>query len=157
MTRDEASQLEAEFEVTFPVAYRDAVTDAYPFGAATEELDTDPESLRTSNQGCRKEDPWGFPWKQNYWCIGGDRAGGFYFIDTRQSDSTVYYCDHEDMPASIEDLDHISVTSFQEFIDDVNQLEKDMAKWDEEMKERVAHRKWWQFWIPKQWPPKRKG
>ena len=150
MTQDEASQLEAEFGVTFPSAYRDAVTDAYPFSAPTEELDTDAESLRTSNQGCRKEGPWGFPWKQNYWCIGGDGAGGFYFIDTQQSDSTVYFCDHEDMPTSIEDLDHISVTSFQEFVDDVNQLEKDMAKWDEEMKARVTQRKWWQFWIPKQ-------
>jgi len=149
--------LEAEFKVIFPVAYRSAVTDAYPFAAATEELDTDAASLRRSNQGCRTEDPWGFPWKQNYWCIGGDGAGGFYFIDTQQSDSTVYYCDHEDMPTSIEDIEHISVTSFQEFIDDIKQLEQDMARWDEEMRERVANRKWWQFWIPRQCPPYPKG
>ena len=157
MTQDEVSQLEREFEITFPEAYRDAVTEAYPFSSATEQLDTDVESLRTSNRGCRKEDPWGFPWKLNYWCFGGDGAGGFYFIDTKQSDSTVYFCDHEDIPTSIKDLDHISVISFQEFVADVNQLEKDMAKWDKEMKQRVTCRKWWQFWIPKQWPPKSKG
>ena len=157
MTQDEASQLEAEFEITFPAAYRGAVTNGYPFCAATEELDTDAESLRLSNQGCRESDPWGFPWRKNYWCIGGDGAGGFYFIDTQQGDSTVYYCDHEDMPTAIDDIDRISVISFQEFIGEVRQLEKDMAKWDEEMKERVANRKWWQVWIPRQWPPKPRG
>lgn len=157
MNHDDALQLEAEFEVKFPVAYRGAVTDAYPFGDVTEELDTDAESLRRSNHGCRKEDPWGFAWKKNYWCIGGDGAGGFYFIDTQQSDSTVYYCDHEGMPTSIEDVDHIIVSSFQEFIDDIKQLEQDIAKWDEEMKERVTSRKWWQFWIPRQWPLNPKG
>lgn len=157
MNQDEASQLEAEFAVSFPAAYRAAITDAYPFSAATEELNTDAESLRTLNQGCRRQAPWGFPWKPNYWCIGGDGAGGFYFVDTQESESTVYYCDHEDMPASIEDLDHISVNSFQGFIDDVKQLEKDSAQWDAHMKERVKFRRWWQFWIPKQWPPKPKG
>ena len=136
------------------MGYRGAVTDAYPFSGATEELDTSAASLRKSNEGCREEDPWEFPWKPNYWCIGGDGAGGFYFIDTDQDDSTVYFCDHEDMPTSIEDLDRISVTTFQEFVDDVQRLEEDLEKWDEEMKESVANRKWWQFWIPRQWPPK---
>jgi|GEM_PF-3558265 len=153
MTQDEASQLEADFGVTFPAAYRDAVKNAYPFTDATEELDTDAESLRKSNKRCREEDPWGFPWKPHYWCIGGDGAGGFYFINTQQDDSTVYFCDHEDMAASIEDLDHISVMSFSEFVAYIQQLEKDVEKWDEEMQERVANRKWWQFWIPRQWPP----
>ena len=157
MTRDEASQLEAEFGIAFPRLYRDAITDTYPFSESTEELDTDAGSLRRSNQGCRKENPWGFPWRTNYWCIGGDGAGGFYFIDTHQDDSTVYYCDHEDMPSSIEDVDHISITPFPEFVDDVQQLERDMEKWEEDMKVRVANRKWWQIWIPRQWPPKPKG
>ena len=157
MTRDEASKLEQDFGVTFPAVYRDAITDAYPFSDATEELDIDAESLRQSNEGCRKEDPWGFPWRPHYWCIGGDGAGGFYFINTQQNDAAVYYCDHEDPPKSIDDRDRISVTSFDEFIDDLRRQEKDMEGWEEEMKERVANRKWWQFWIPRQWPPKRKG
>jgi hypothetical protein len=157
MTRDEASQLEAEFGIVFPQVYREAITDSYPFSEATEELDTDAGSLRQSNQECRRENPWGFPWRTTYWCIGGDGAGGFYFIDTKQDDSTVYYCDHEDMPSSIEDVDHISITPFSEFIEEVKQLEKDMVKWEEEMKTKVANRKWWQFWIPRQWPPKPSG
>jgi hypothetical protein len=77
------------------------VTGAYPFGDATDELDPDAERLRTTNEGFRKEDPWGFPWQPHYWCIGGDGAGEFYFIDTQKDDSTVYYGDHEDMPTSI--------------------------------------------------------
>ena len=152
MTQDEVLQLEREFEITFPDAYRDAVTESYPFDFATEHLDTDVESLRTLNRGCRKEDPWGFPWKLNYWCFGGNGSGGFYFIDTKQSDSTVYFY----FFTSIEDLDHISVTSFQEFIADVNQLEKDMAEWVEAKKQLVTDRKWWQLWIPKEWPTKPK-
>ncbi len=61
------------------------------------------------------------------------------------------------MPTSIEDIEHISVASFQEFINDIKQLEQDMTKWDEEVRERVTNRKWWQFWIPRQWPPYPKG
>ncbi len=157
MNRDEATKLEIDFGVTFPVAYREAITDGYPFADTVEELDADAESLRSSNKGCRNDAPWGFPWKLQYWCIGGDGAGGFYFIDTLQDDSTVYYCDHEDMPDSINDPDRISGISFQEFIENVRQLEEDFENWERQMCERVANRKWWQFWVPREWPPKPKG
>lgn len=152
MTRDEAARLELDFNIRFPAVYRNAITDACPFSRHTEELDTEFKSLQQTNQEFRQEDPWGFPWQPHYWCIGGDGSGGFYFIDTQQDDATVYYCDHEAMPESIDDVDSISVKSFEEFIDDVLQLELDFQQWNAEMKQRVANRKWWQFWIPRQWP-----
>ena len=147
MNRDDATKLEQHFGVTLPVAYREAITDRYPLSEATEQLDTDAASLQVSNEGCRRAPPWGFPWKPHYWCIGGDGAGGFYFIDTSQDEATVYYCDHEDMPASINDLDRISVTSFQQFIEDLQELIDDANNWERQRKERVENRKWWQFWI----------
>ncbi|MGI9242270.1 MAG: hypothetical protein ACR2RV_15840 [Verrucomicrobiales bacterium] len=157
MTRGEAAALEAEFGVAFPPAYLDAITVGYPLSVPTEGLDTDAVRLSRANQECRDEDPWGFPWEANYWRVGGDGAGGFYFIDTQEDRATVYFCDHEDIPSSIGDLQRISVTPFDEFIGDLEQLEKDMEKWDEEMREAVANRKWWQFWIPRQWPPEPKA
>ncbi len=157
MTNDEASMLEREFGVVFPDAYRRAIIDSYPFNDATEELDTDAGSLRALNVGYRRENPWGFPWQAQFWSIGGDGAGGFYFIDTRQRDSTIYYCDHEDMPESFDDHDRLYVRSFPEFIDDIQQLEKKMEKWESERKEQIANRKWWQFWISRQCPPRSKG
>jgi hypothetical protein len=155
VTNEAASALEKDFALTFPAAYRNAVTDAYPFSRPTEELDTEATALRTSNRECRQTAPWGFLWKPHYWRIGGDGAGGFYFIDSQNDDSTVYFCDHEDMPASIEDLEHIDVTPFPEFIENVRQLEKDVEKREQDLKERVANRKWWELWVPRQWPPKR--
>jgi len=157
MHHDEATKLERDFGVTFPTEYRDAITDRYPFADETVELDDDAESLRTSNEQCRGEAPWGFPWEPHYWCIGGDGAGGFYFVNTLQDEATVYYCDHEDMPESIIDLDRIGVHSFREFVEDIKQREKDVAAWERERRERVENRRWWQFWIPRRWPPKLKG
>jgi hypothetical protein len=156
MNQDEAFSLEAQFGIQFPPEYRRAVTDACPFRGPTEELDTDAESLRKTNEGFRGTEPWGFPWKLHYWCIGGDGAGGFYFIDTKEHPISVYYCDHEDMPTSIEDTDHIHVATFEEFVREVQEGEDEMEKWDAHMRERVASRRWWQFWIPKQWPPQPK-
>jgi len=157
MNQDEAATLESKFGIHFPSAYRHAVTDSYPFTDETEELDTNPTSLRTSNAEYRLTPPWGFPWKLEYWCIGGDGAGGFYFIDTSKDDSTVYYCDHEDMPESMDDTDRLHTTPFTEFVDYVRDLAKKLEQWNEQMKTKVAKRMWWQFWIPRQWPPKRKG
>ena len=157
MNQDDTASLESEFGIHFPSAYRHAVTDSYPFTDETEEFDTDPTSLRTSNAECRSTSPWGFPWKPEYWCIGGDGAGGFYFIDTSKDDSTVYYCDHEDMPESMDDEERLSVTPFPEFIQEVLDGKEHMKQWREEMKNRVASRRWWQFWIPRQWPPQRRG
>jgi len=57
----------------------------------------------------------------------------------------------------MEDVDHISIAPFSEFVEDVKQIEKDMEKWEEEMKESVANRRWWHVWIPRQWPPKPRG
>ena len=155
MTSDEASDLEVTFGLTFPEVYRDAITDRNSI--RTDALDVDAQSLRESNEGCLKDDPWGFPWKPNYWLIGGDGAGGFYFIDTYRDDSKVYYCDHEDMATSIEDLGRIGIDSFDDFLVDLEQAEKYVERYNEEMKGRVANRKWWHFWIPREWPLPPKG
>lgn len=155
MNQTAAATLESEFGISFPTAYRQAVTDCYPFTEEAEELDLDPNRLRASNAECRTTPPWGFPWQSDYWRIGGDGAGGFYFIDTSKDDSTVYYCDHEDMPESMDDAERLHVTPFAEFIEEVREAANKLARWEEQMKIKVAKRKWWQFWIPRQWPPKR--
>ena len=157
MTHNEVILLEAEFGVHFPSSYRRALTDLHPFTSPTRELDSDPVSLKLSNTAFRKTAPYGFPWQPAYWCIGDDGAGGFYFVNTSQDDSTVFYCDHEDMPESMDDEERLGVRPFAEFIQEVLYRKEQMRQWEEEMKSRVANRRWWQFWIPRQWPPKRNG
>ncbi len=148
MKHDEATQLESDFAVTFPAAYREAIT-GLQISADSEELDTDAESLRISNEGCRREAPWGFSWKPHYWLIGADGAGGFYFLDTLEDDSTVYYCDHEDMPESITDLDRLRVIAFQDFVERIQRSEVEFRDWDRQIRDRAQNRQWWQFWIPR--------
>jgi hypothetical protein len=157
MNQDNAATLESEFGIHFPSAYRHAITYSYPFTDETEELNRDPTCLRSSNAEFRSTPPWGFPWRPEYWCIGDDGTGGFYFIDTSKDDSTVYYCDHEDMPDPIDDVEQLYATPFAEFIQKVLDSNEHMKQWEEEMKDRVARRRWWQFWIPRQWLPKRIG
>jgi len=157
VTEQEATDLESEFGVRFPRGYRKAVTDGYPFSIPSEELSDDAESLRIFNTDCREEDPWGFPWRPDYWMTGGDGLGGFYFIDTREPDSRVFYCDHENMPSSMEDTERIAVLPFSEFLDEIAAVQEEMALWENDWQQRVANRRWWQFWIPRQWPPNPKS
>ena len=155
MTREQTSILEREFSVILPADYVSAVTDSYPFAEPSYQLETDFESLRRDNLGSREDHPWGFPWSDDYWMIGDDGAGGFYFINTADGSTTVYYCDHEDMPSSIDDTDHIHVSSFSDFIAEGIEMDEWAAEQDRKMNEKVASRRWWQFWVPKTWPPKR--
>ena len=154
MTRKQASILERKFSVVLPADYVSAVTESYPFAEQSHQLDTDFESLRRDNLGSREDNRGGFPWRDSYWMIGDDGSGGFYFINTTDSATTVYYCDHEDMPTSIEDTDRIHVSSLSDFIAEGIEMEEWAAEQNRKMTEKVASRRWWQFWIPKAWPPK---
>ena len=153
MTHDEAAALQNDYGLKFPAAYLRAITDSYPFTEPKEELWDEPHLLRESNDYFRKEKPWGFAWEPHFWKIGGDGGGGFYFINSRETANDVYYVDHEAPARNIEDSENLSVTSFQEFIGEVFELEKEMQKFESEMTQSAANRKWWQFWIPRQWPP----
>jgi hypothetical protein len=84
--------------------------------------------------------------------LGGDGAGGIYFIDTKRSDSFIYYIDHDDPPKNICDTDHISSQTLTEFKNDLITDKEEYERHCREVRERISHRKWWQFWIPKQIP-----
>ena len=156
MTSDEANQLEREFNIIFPAWYRAAVTDHFPFEQPGEEFTNVVEDLRISNQGCRKSDPWGFKWQDHFWWIGDDGSGGFYFIDTSESDSTIYSFDHEAPARSMNDREKLVPQTFDDFVNEVLSAEEDFARWEIAMRAKVAARKWWQIWIPREWPPRRK-
>ena len=151
MNHDEAAELEREFGVVFPAAYRVAITRVSP-QIDSEAFVTSAESLRYLNRGYRDNDPLRFPWKPHYWCIGEDGAGGFYFINTNESDSKVFYCDHEDVPSSIDDTDRMAKRSFEDYLQDIEQQEKEYHEWNTAMTNRTRNRRWWQFWVPRDWP-----
>ena len=155
MTHEEARQLEDEFKILLPARYRNAAR-FDPHCGPMEEFATSAEDLRISNLGCRERNPWGFQWEDRFWWIGGDGSGGLYFIDTSDADVIVYYLDHE-MPArSIEDREELVPQPLYDFLNDTVGGEKAEAASDRIMQTRVAARKWWQFWIPREWPLKPK-
>lgn len=132
------------------------MTDGYPFDGLREELMNSESHLRENNTAFRNQDRWGFRWEDRFWWIGGDGAGGVYFINTEEETSDVYYCDHEDPAKDFDDGDRLFSSDIGSHLSDIVELEQEMERHDAQMKVSVANRRWWQFWIPRSWPPKTK-
>lgn len=162
MTPEQVSNLEQMFDVHFPDAYRSALIDC-PLRPDSEEFVSNYDDVVESNKAFRAEDVWQFPWLDHLWWIGGDGAGGFYFISCLDADCVVYYFDHENCAKSFADRDRLSSCTLAEYIETEMEDEKEFREYEEQLiaerahkrerlEEQIANRKFWQFWIPQKLP-----
>lgn len=152
--KDEAIEMMEEVTgVRLPEGYRRLLADEADRVGSDGEVTRDAAVLVRMNQEFREDCPYGFRWEDGFWWMGDDGAGGFYFIDLRGGGSRVYYVDHENAAESIDDEARISAWDFEAFVAEVRENDERTARMDAEIRAMVAGRKWWQFWIPKEWPP----
>ena len=151
MTAHEAKILQREFNLSFPEDYLTIITGVVARDINSEALVVSVEDLRESNLAFRAEDQWGFRWESRFWWIGGDGAGGFYFINTEEITSEVYYCDHEDSPADFADRKRLYSSDIGNHVSDQVEMEAETQSYNEKMRAKVASRRWWQVWIPRTW------
>lgn len=156
MNTQDIAVLEEQFKITLPEDYASVVTGEVAAQLSAMALEVDPAILREANENHRKDCPWGFAWRDSFWWIGEDGAGGFYFIDTEEKTSTVYYFDHESSPLTFDDREPFYPSDIGNHVSDEVEIEAEMKVHDRRMALRVAERKWWQFWVPKVWPPTNK-
>ncbi len=152
MSLKELEQLEAEFKLTLPKEYKKALLQ--PFISKNNlEFELDLAELRRNNLEFRDTDPWEFPWSDQFWWIGADGAGGFYFIDCKHSECEVLYFDHEAPAENIQDREQLHPQSLEDFFTYLKESELEAERYKENLLNKINNRKWWQIWIPRKLPP----
>ena len=153
MNFQDIAALEEKFGVKLPRDYIRVITGEVAQNLAAVALEINPAIVGEANEAHRQDCPWDFEWDPSFWWIGEDNAGGFYFLDTAEDTSTVYYFDHESSPISFRDRDPFFPSDIGNHVSDEVEAEAYREKHDNLMLQRVADRRWWQFWIPITWPP----
>lgn len=153
MNPHEIARIERHFHLSLPEGYVRVIGGSTARRLGAMALETDASRLKEANEGHRRDCPWGFEWRSSFWWIGEDGAGGFYFIDTAEGSSTVYYFDCESSPLRFKDRSLFSPSEIDRHVASEEEMESEMLRRDEAMTSRVSRRRWWQFWLPKAWPP----
>lgn len=150
MSPEEVGELESEFEVHFPIDYRESITSPTAVESSLA-FCVDLESLRSMNQDCRQKDPWDFEWEPSFWCIGtnwiGNRNGSFcHFIDCNDATSFVYTLTKV-LPAwTISDKNRLNPVALKSYLSSLQQSQAE-AKQQEQLAiqylKRKLSKRWW--------------
>jgi hypothetical protein len=122
----------------------------YPFPEPEPELYHDAQTVIQNNLELRRDGWFGYhPWPREFFAIGDDGCGDYYFIVPSRDDRRIFMANHEGGPSpSIESLHEMELHgSLAEHIEEqlgfLNEYELEEAA----LEERRRNKKWWQFWI----------
>ena len=147
MNQEEVDELEGKLDLTLPETYKQLVLN-HPGFYRQHELCDHVDPLVYDNRDLRRKGFFGIDWPADYFVIGSDGTGNFYFITTAPFDGHVYLADH-DGGAGPDDLD--AAKAFESLDDFVTMLREMRVLMVEDIKRtnaRIDRRKWWEFWIP---------
>lgn len=151
MTSAELAQLEENLGVTLPEEYKRIALDN-PFAGlhtADYELCDDFTAILGENRYARDHGFFRQVWPPDWFIIGTDGCGSDYFITTAPFDGKVYFADQKEK-LHTEDVSKFRFhESFEDYINSLRKVERAIQKVTRQRDERLAQRKWWQFWIPK--------
>jgi hypothetical protein len=144
MTPEAFNRIEQAFGVTLPDWYRRQIVE-YPFVEPDDALYPDEESIVRANQELRRDGWFRFPWPREFFIIGDDGCGGYYFIVPSAGNKRIFIADHEGGPApSFDKLDKmVQSETIEKYISETLGFIRECEKMDE----RRRNKKWWQFWI----------
>ena len=145
MTPEAFHRIEQAFSVTLPDWYRRQVVE-YPFAEPDDALYSDEESIVRANQELRRDGWFRFPWPREFFIIGDDGCGDYWFIVPSTGDKRIFIADHEGGPApAFDKLGEMLVQAeaMEQYVSDTREIIRDVAQ----IRERRRNKKWWQFWI----------
>jgi len=140
--------LTESFGIVAPLWYLDLVDEFAERDVA--EVEPSTTVLRDLNENCRKNGTCECEWQDSFWAIGGDGEGGIYFFDSTEDNSHIYYIDHEYPPYEIEGRGRPLLPN--ELRGEIYEGIRAVEEYCRELREKIANRKWWQFWIPRRIP-----
>ena len=138
-------EMEAEFGIVLPPAYRDAMLQ-YPLAGDGQEplLHADVAVVRAANQCVRERGFRGSDWPSSLFIVGGNQAGDVYFIDLSRDPSPVFAVTHEMEGFEPHDIDRfVQSQTFSIWVEELVSGQE----WFREVQERRRRKRWWQFWI----------
>lgn len=94
-------RIQTELNISLPSFYRIAINN-YPF-TAVDELDFVEDNLIKDvtwiiehNAALRTSSFFGKEWPQNYFVIGHDGFGNYFFLNLKDNDQAIYFADHDE-------------------------------------------------------------
>lgn len=149
MNCEELALLESQLSLTLPEEYKATVT-PHPFpetGSYDYELCGDYEALLQGNLEVRREGFFGEPWNPTWFVIGLHGCGNDYFITTDPFDGNIYFADYEEKFYRSILSANPHHKSMDEFLDFLEEAEKEIREEELVFVNRIKSRSWRQFWM----------
>lgn len=157
MDASELDRIENSLGITLPEAYRNVMTDFPspddPFGY-TCLLSTEADELISENSRLREKGFFRYRcWPDNFYALGWDGCGNYYFIRLDKQDETVYLADHEAPfdPESVHLLreQYEGLAAYLEYVREVEEeCRLDEEQWQDRNRQPVRQtRPWWKRFL----------